>query len=83
MTIKVTCNLNDKVTVELTDAGLAWLDKVESGMNLPERYRRHRLRDGNVWSDTLWQLMQIWGERLTNGGENMFVGNTLTIEGYR
>lgn len=70
-------NVNERVTVRLTEHGMAVLDTYEARLNLPRAYRRHRVTDGNQWRGELWSLMELWGPTISHHSDVPFVDNVI------
>lgn len=75
-----TINMNDRVTVRLTETGLRMLDEYEANLGLPERHRRMSVTDGNLWKGQLWALMQEFGPSISMGFDSPFLLNLLDVE---
>lgn len=73
-------NVNEIVTVRLTEYGNQILKEHYDAMNLPEEYRNK----GNLYGDHefhLWELMNIFGNRFRMGMcEVPFVQNSIDVE---
>lgn len=76
-----TINMNDRVAVRLTAAGLIILDAFEETVGIPVRHRRLSVSDGNLWKGQLWELMQDFGPCVSLGMIDMpFVANRIDVE---
>jgi len=73
-------NMNQRVSVRLTEHGLRMLDEWEAELGLPERHRRINVTEGNLWRGELWALLQQFGERVTMGMNIPFVDNRVEVE---
>ncbi len=86
LTTKHQLNLNDRVWVTLTDEGriiltryyLQFLKAPLSMKDLNSLREGHRDRDRHQFQ--LWELAQIFGERMYNGCKQLFVDNVLEVE---
>jgi len=63
-------NVNDKVTVHLTEAGVRYVKANITG------WQRKLKRDG-LWTDQMWCVMQDFGPRIVFGGEQLFNSNVI------
>jgi hypothetical protein len=71
-------NINDMVTVTLTEKGLEHLASSRAAVNgYPPG-----LTGGRVYKTELWHLMQTFGPKTYMGGPQYFVDNNIRIEEY-
>jgi hypothetical protein len=78
---KATLNMNDLVSVRLTDAGLTMLDKYETDLGVPYLHRRSSVTEANLWRGPLWSLMQEFGPNISMGmNDGPFVDNRIDWE---
>lgn len=74
-------NFNDPVWVRLTKEGHGvlrdWRHQYKSRFGMPKVIRRKDSK-GKVWTSfQLWELMNIFGALMFNGGPNLFKNNVL------
>ena len=70
-------NLNEKVSVKLTDFGAEHYNKFNSQFG---KYAPPRLNEGDVLTDELWEIMQIFGSVLHNGMVRIpFMNNQIEV----
>ena len=79
MRYEITKNLNDFVHVKLTVHGLKQLDEYHKQLNLdPKSYRQHHYQTkSRSWTFQLWELMNIFGSKMFNGAQRLFVNNEI------
>lgn len=71
-------NTNDQVSVRLTDTGMEIL-RQHWGEHF-DGVCRHRLSPDGEYTESLWQIMRIFGPSIHLGmGEVPFVGNVVNI----
>ncbi len=80
-------NINDRVRVKLTPAGKARLNDFRTSINnaLYSRTGRPQVTEAtsDVFEDSLWEVMHIFGPMCYNGGTPPFVDNEVELsEGY-
>lgn len=77
MTGKLSININDRVSVELTAKGLEVLAKYwgQFGTSLPKKDL-----DGSTYTTQFWNLMEIFGPMTSHGSKQLFQHNLLTVE---
>lgn len=73
--IDVSVNISDTVEVVLTDAGLQALKDDFIG----ETLLQYNV-EGRTLKTELWQLMQVFGDRIYMGGPQYFVNNEITLK---
>lgn len=72
-------NVNVNCRVKLTDLGKKTLADYWDSYEIPQRYRTI-LIDGDIFEDTLWAVMRIFGPVLYNGAVDMpFVDNEIEV----
>lgn len=74
-------NINDFVLVALTPEGEDQFKKQHHLQGLDaEVYKKSHFDEATgLWKFTIWEMMFIFGSRVFNGGENMFVNNELSF----
>jgi len=76
-------NINDKVTVILTDYGREVLYKYRT--NLEEKFKfkfksLHNCDQNGKYVEQLWQIMHIFGSEMYVGAKQVFLNNQIYIE---
>ena len=66
-------NINDYVCLELTDQGL--------GIWARSHYSRHSKINGANLKEQLWVVMNVFGEHIFNGGNQVIKNNVITPQG--
>ena len=77
--MQVKLNLNDRVTVTLTEAGRQTLSGYYDALKLPPQYRLPGIGVDGRFSTELWDLMQIFGVRIFMGGPQLFKENIVEM----
>lgn len=81
MEIQLPFNINNKVTFKLTDYGLELLQEVYKKQyvghfkSFEDNYKDTK---GN-WKMQLWVIMSLFGDKLSNGGVQIFANSTINI----
>lgn len=76
--MNLTLNINDRVSVELTEEGLKHLKKYWSHIDLPRDLSIPGLKE-NVLTTELWDVMSIFGPKIYMGGPQFFKTNQIKL----
>lgn len=70
-------NLNNRARVVLTDKGAQVWNDYMSALGIAKYFNVRE--EGDTLTETLWELMSIFGDKLFNGGPVLFENNELYL----
>lgn len=70
-------NINDTVTVTLTEAGIAALEKHYKDLLFEGLVKYHHI-EKNLYRFQIWELMRIFGKYMEQGAVQYFEDNRIT-----
>lgn len=73
-------NINDPVTVTLTEAGIAALYEHYINRNSEVLVKYHH-KEKNIYKFQIWELMRVFGKYMELGAVQYFEDNRITMEG--